>query len=532
MKKLYMLAIGAALLVSGCRTPMGKYGAEPQASQSSRDPVGEASIYGESGNTLPQVTHDLASRADFESDLPFHNPVNAISAPVDRPDTHVLAFSQHPLERTPPVEYGDNPARIVRRASYEVQPSQGPAELVVPETLELPAPETADGLALYDLEQMALAQNPALGQASGRIQALQGKWLQVGLPPNPEAGYIGEQMGSDGASGQQGGFISQEFVTGKKLQLNRAIVEQEIARAEAEYAATEMAVRTDVQIAFYNVLLAQRLFAVSRDLVGIADKAVKASQDLFKAEEVGRAAVLQSQVEANTARILVQQAANEKRAAWRRLTAVIGAPDLPQQNVVGDLQDMRHDYEYDVVLAQLYSSNPELAAAFAEIERARWSLSRAEAEPIPNVTAQFVVQNDTANGDTLGTVQIGIPLPIINRNQGGVQQSMGDIVTAEQRLARIEMRLRHDLAEVFQVFADARVQVDLYGDQILPQAKETLELTEKGYRAGEMDFLTWLTAQRTYAQTNINYLNALRELWNKSAEIDGLLLKGSLNADR
>lgn len=49
-------------------------------------------------------------------------------------------------------------------------------------------------------------------------------------------------------------------------------------------------------------------------------------------------------------------------------------------------------------------------------------------------------------------------------------------------------------------------------------------------RRGETGFLNLLTAQRTYSQTNLAYLDALRELRTASAEIDGLLLANSLQA--
>ena len=43
------------------------------------------------------------------------------------------------------------------------------------------------------------------------------------LPFNPVIGYTSEQIGVNGTVGEtQGGFVSQEFVTGGKLRLSRA----------------------------------------------------------------------------------------------------------------------------------------------------------------------------------------------------------------------------------------------------------------------------------------------------------------------
>ena len=50
----------------------------------------------------------------------------------------------------------------------------------------------------------------------------------------------------------------------------------------------------------------------------------------------------------------------------------------------------------------------------------------------------------------------------------------------------------------------------------------------RGYAAGEVGYLELLTAQRTYAETNLKYLDALDSLWRNWTRIDGLLLDGSL----
>jgi cobalt-zinc-cadmium efflux system outer membrane protein len=66
----------------------------------------------------------------------------------------------------------------------------------------------------------------------------------------------------------------------------------------------------------------------------------------------------------------------------------------------------------------------------------------------------------------------------------------------------------------------------------LPNAKSSLELVRDGYQAGEFGFLNLLVAQRTYSQTNLAYVEALRELWSAAVEIRGLLLNNSLEGPK
>jgi cobalt-zinc-cadmium efflux system outer membrane protein len=94
-------------------------------------------------------------------------------------------------------------------------------------------------------------------------------------------------------------------------------------------------------------------------------------------------------------------------------------------------------------------------------------------------------------------------------------------------MAQLEMRLQNELAPVYERYASASNQVSQYQKQILPAAKESLELVRQGHIAGEYPFLNLLNAQRTYFQTTLQYLDALRELRAAAIEIDGMLLRDS-----
>jgi cobalt-zinc-cadmium efflux system outer membrane protein len=105
-------------------------------------------------------------------------------------------------------------------------------------------------------------------------------------------------------------------------------------------------------------------------------------------------------------------------------------------------------------------------------------------------------------------------------------------VAAEHAVATVELSLQHRLATVYQRYANARNQVEDYStaDGILDNYRTTLEFVQRGYEGGEIAYLDLLTAQTTFSQTNLAYIEALGELWAATVEIEGLLLKGSLEA--
>jgi outer membrane protein, heavy metal efflux system len=391
---------------------------------------------------------------------------------------------------------------------------------------------TVGALTLGDLEQMALSANPSVARSAALVEAARGNWVQVGLPPNPSVGYEGQQIGSRGLAEQDGVFIGQEFVRGGKLRLNREMAAQEIAKAEHELAAQQQRVLTDVRVAFYQVLIAQRQERLTSELRNIAGEAVKTAEALLQAKEVGRVDLVQSQLELENADILVQNARNRSLAAWQTLASVVGNPAMPPQPLEGDIEEDRAMHEWQASLQRLLSSSPEIAAAMAEIERARWAAERARVEKTPNVTVQGLInwRDNGIGGRSDGGITVGVPLPIWNRNQGGIVQAAQQAAAAERALQQLELSLQNRLAPVYERYANAHNQVTKYRTKILPAAQESLGLMRQRYQAGETDYVNLLTAQRTFSQTNLNYLESLKELKSAEAQIEGLLLSNSLDA--
>ncbi|MDA1049361.1 MAG: TolC family protein [Planctomycetota bacterium] len=143
---------------------------------------------------------------------------------------------------------------------------------------------------------------------------------------------------------------------------------------------------------------------------------------------------------------------------------------------------------------------------------------------------QAILQSDNGTGSSNGNLQVSMPIPWLNRNQGGIRQAQSELVAAERAVGQLELSLKRRLAGVYQRYASARNQMQAYSkpEGILANSQATLEFVRQGYQAGEIGYLDLLTAQRTYFQNNLAYVEALGELWAAVVEIEGLLLKDSL----
>lgn len=380
---------------------------------------------------------------------------------------------------------------------------------------------------LDSLEQIALASNPTLRELQAGVDAANGRWLQVGLYPNPEIAYTAPEIGNEGTAGQQGAYLQQEFVTADKLQLNRNAAAWEVKRTEQELAAQRLRVLTDVRQSFYAVLVAQERVKVAEELNDIAQTAVEKAKELVKVQEP-QTVLTQAEIEAELAVILVENSRTQREAQWRSLAAVLGQPHMPVHDVTGEMTANAPQIVWEQTLERIQRESPELAAAAAEVEQSRWALQRASVQAVPNVTVQAGSAYDFSTQDPIAMLQVSVPIPIHDRNQGGIAEAHANIVAAEQAVERTQLSLQRRLAAVYRQYEQARQQATRYEGTILQKAKANLDLNRKTFEAGESAYLPVLTAQRSYTQARLAWLNALEQLWTAAVEMEGLLLADSL----
>jgi cobalt-zinc-cadmium efflux system outer membrane protein len=383
-------------------------------------------------------------------------------------------------------------------------------------------------LTLNQVLELALNNNPTLRQAAARIDSQRGIWIQQGLYPNPRVAYKADEIGDDNAAGFQGFIVGQEIVTTGKLKKAQNVAAQQIAQAQQEYNVQQIRVQNDVKVRFYNILIAQRAVELNQELVQISRNAAKAADDLFRAAQVARSDVLQAQVEADLIEVQTIKAQNALLSAWRQLAVVIAQPELVPQQLAGDLQQDIINTTWEQAWTCIYSASPELAAAQAKLAAARCAIEKARADRFQNWDIEGGYAHDNATGFDTGGITITIPLPVYNRNQGGITQAEADAHAAQAEVDRVALDLRNRLALVFERYSNAKVTVDRYEKSILPNARQSIELTSHRYQAGESNYPAVLLAQRVFLQTQVSYLDALRELRETSTLLQGMLLSDSL----
>jgi cobalt-zinc-cadmium efflux system outer membrane protein len=398
--------------------------------------------------------------------------------------------------------------------------------VIVPPKHEEPAKPVIEPLTLDKLIDLAADNQPEIRAAQARAQAARGQLIQAGLYPNPILTWIGAQMlDKHNAAGEEGPLYLQEIVTARKLQLAERAAAHGVAAADWRAMTKWFDVMTRVRQAYYDVLTTQEEVNVSEELVDLAEKGYKAAQKMEKANALAAPDVLQARVELNQSKMRLAVSKERADAAWQLLTIAVGLPGMSAGPLVGNLKEPAPDYDWHPVAETVLTRSSEVQEALANVRQAEALLRRAQAERIPNVKLGVRPFYSFPEQDKRMDVEISMPLPCFNRNQGNIYSAEADVIRTRQGVQEVELKLQERLTSAFQRYRTARQQVELYRKEILRDADDSMRLVQQGYEKGDAryGYFALLQAQRTEAQVRLAYVQALSELWRSTAEISGLL---------
>jgi cobalt-zinc-cadmium efflux system outer membrane protein len=281
-------------------------------------------------------------------------------------------------------------------------------------------------------------------------------------------------------------------------------------------------------LSFYRLLAMQRLVDVRAELLKVAEDAVQTTEELANVGAANRPDVLQARIEARQERVALENLRTQYEAAWRELAALIGESSLPSARLAGDLEAAAVVPDIDTTFTHLLEASPEIQAARAEVARMQIALKRERVEPVPNLQLRVANGYDFDTRRDVTSVQVGVRLPVFDKNQGNIHAARAQLAYAEAELCRVELALRQRLARTYARYLTSQTTVQTYRKENLPDAKEAYELYLDSFRRRRAAWPQVLVAQRTYFQISVDYARALEEMRRAEIEILGLLLVDGL----
>jgi len=376
---------------------------------------------------------------------------------------------------------------------------------------------------LEDCVAIALANHPGLSEASALIDEARGQVVQARLYPNPRVDSGNPQtIGPRGTSVYSFG-LTQEIVRAGKLKLDQAAALEAARQSEWDSVRRRFEILTTVRQEFFSTLAAQTRQTLLTRQLQLAQRSEMISQNLLKGGQASGADLLSLRVERRRAEVALQRTELALSGNRRQLAATLGIPELKIAAVDGSLTVAVPGFDDDQILFEVLQHSPVVQIANLDVNRTMYLLRRAEVEPIPNVTVQGGSQYSASSNNFQALVGVYVDVPLWNKNQGNIDSANAAVRRSAAARQVVQQSLTKNIVAAVTRFHAAEKAVATYEDAILPDATESLTIVQEGYAGGQFDLERLVQTQKSFLETNLEYVSALEERLLSAAEIAGLL---------
>jgi outer membrane protein, heavy metal efflux system len=272
--------------------------------------------------------------------------------------------------------------------------------------------------------RVALDRSPAARPAELRREARLAERMQAGAWVNPEAGIDAENVAGSGAYRSAGsleltGRVSQRFELGGKREARTGAAEANVGLADIELEIARLDIARNAATGLVEAVAASRAAALDRDRSRLAEDTLAAVRARIAAGREPPTATERAEGTFATARVAVARSAREAELARRRLALALGVATVAIADDPAWYADPQAAPALDATRA------PQLAKADAELAKARAKLEQEVATAASDVTLSGGIRYYRETQDAALVVGLSVPIPVLNRNQGGSAAGAG-----------------------------------------------------------------------------------------------------------
>ncbi|MFE8646412.1 TolC family protein [Sphingomonas sp. NCPPB 2930] len=393
-----------------------------------------------------------------------------------------------------------------------------PAAVSTPGTLA--APSAANPLSMGDAVRRALAANPDLSAVRREWEATAGALTQAGLRPNPEAGFVQEDIRNGRRTSTL--QVTVPIERGGKRDARIAVASRVRQQAESGVEQYRADVRAAVITHYFGVLLAKERLKLAQESLVLSSDSADAAGKRVQAGKVSPVEETRARVAQAAAQAELARAESDVRVARQRLSSLWGDTVSTYGDLAGALVLPAEGLPDEFVHQRLQAS-PPLRRARLEVERWRASVNLEKARSVVDVAVTAGAKRDQASGTTMAVVGLSVPIPLFDRNQGNIAEAVSREYKAQDELAAAEVRLASQVSQAREQLRAARTEALTLQRDAVPGARSAYQAASQGFTLGKFSYLEALDAQRTLIGTQAQYLRALSDTYQAAAELERLL---------
>lgn len=371
-------------------------------------------------------------------------------------------------------------------------------------------------LSLTDAVTLFLNQNLDLLIARYQIDSSKGQQITANLFPNPVLQVGGSASFTQGntlaRAGNLATQVQQVFEVAGKRGYRMESADFGTQAAEAGFEDTVRQLGFSLKDSYYRVQLAQRRLALAEENRDRFARIMEVNTIRFKKGYIAEIELIRIRLQVVDFHSQVIASLQESESARADLRQLLRLPAGTRLDLTTDLDFHRVDPEINTLRSVALDVRPDLRAKRTTLSQREADLKLARAYRYPNVTigAGYSIQGPHGpDNQQMGILNFGVPLPLFNRNQGGVVQAEVAAQSAQADVDKTVSQIENQVEVTYRNFLQSRRLVEAYLGGVLEDARLTLTIAEHAYQRGGATILDLLDAARTSRTIQQNYIEAL-----------------------
>ena len=383
-----------------------------------------------------------------------------------------------------------------------------------------------ESASLQILITKAKQNNPEIIAAREKWNATKSKILQERTFENPQFFIDYQRMPRDNfdlndAEEKMFG-ITQMVPFPGKLSLKGKIAKSEAKMAESEYITIERKILSDLKIVYSMYFYANKSIETYKQSSNIMRNFSKVAESKYVVGKVSQGDVLRAQVETSKMLNMVMIMEQEKETIKAELNSLIGKNIDEYLGESEDLLPVIIDKNWEEIGKMVIENNSEIQKSYDALYRSKLSKKYAVSEFLPDFDLTYRKRRMKDVQDTQDFM-FGFTIPLwFWRPLYGIKEMSADLKMAESDKKNTELMIIYKAKQIYLKLKTTEKLIDSYKSSILPQAEQSLKVTESLYRGDKEDFLQLLDSIRSLLEFQIEYYKYIAEYHQNLAQLENI----------
>jgi outer membrane protein TolC len=316
-----------------------------------------------------------------------------------------------------------------------------------------------------------------------------------------------------------------------KIEARTDVAAAKAKAAHKQYEAQKLKLFQQVKNAFYEYAYLKKATEIAEENLELLKHFEEVTRTKYETASAGHPDIIRAQIELAKLEDILKSLQELRQPAVTGINAILNRPPALQLPWPEEGTIYKVEIERGKLIELIITNNPQLQGLDWQIVAAKNEVELAKKKFYPDIGVGLDwIQTDGAysagvrdSGKDPVVLMFSMNIPLWRDSyKAAERQAEANVNKSIHQKTDFENRTISQAVKVLYDYEDSRRKTNLYGDTLVPKAEELLQASEVAYKAGKVDFLSLIDAQRMLLKYQLDYHRASTNNQQKLAELEML----------